>query len=236
MKYSILIAEDDESIVDLLSLYLQESYDIYSANDGLEALQVLKDHDIDLALVDIMMPRLNGYELIERIREHNNIPIIVVSAKVMEQDRIKGLDIGADAYITKPFNPSEVVAYVNATLRRYHKLGNFEKNEHESKFLHVGEIGLDTENHIVIKGEAQTSLTSAEYKILYTLMKTPGKIYTKKQLYECINGDSYLNDDNTIMVHMSNLRGKVEDNPSKPVYIKTVRGIGYKIEDGQEKK
>jgi len=230
MKYSILIAEDDVNIVELLSLYLKDQYHVFTANDGLEALEILRKTNIDIALVDIMMPKMNGYELIEKIREENNMPIIIVSAKTMDSDKIYGLNLGADAYLTKPFNPQEVVAYINATLRRYYKLGANDSID-RSAILRVGELELDTQDCILKKKGRYIPLTSAEYKLLVLMMRNPGKIYTKRQLYECLTGDKYLNDDNTVMVHISNMRGKIEDNPSKPQYIRTLRGIGYKVEN-----
>lgn len=232
MQKSVLIVEDDNDILELLKLYLESSnFLVYVAYDGIDALELLEKEKINIIIADIMMPRMNGYELIKKVRANNNIPIMITSAKNMDSDKILGLDMGADAYITKPFNPLEVVAYVKALLRRYNE---FEESIKESDVIKVGELSLDLNKYILKKNNKVIPLTSTELKILTMLMKDPGKIFTKSQIYEVINGDYYECDDNTMMVHISNIRSKIEDNPSKPVYIKTVRGLGYKIENKEE--
>ncbi len=232
MHNKILIAEDDKDIVELLKLYLESNgFEVTSTYDGLEAIKNFEKNNYDIIIADLMMPGLNGYELIKIIREISNIPIVIVSAKNMDSDKILGLDIGADAYITKPFNPLELVAYVKALLRRYYE---FKSTNNKFNTLSVGELSLDLSKYIFKKNNKIVPLTSTEIKILAMMMKSPGKVFTRSQIYECINGDFYDTDDNTMMVHISNIRGKIEDNPAKPVYIKTVRGLGYKLENKEE--
>ncbi|SER46827.1 response regulator transcription factor [Lachnobacterium bovis] len=231
-KYEILVAEDDADIVELMVLYLENSnYKVLTASDGVEALEVLKDNNIDLAIVDIMMPRMNGYELIKKIRETSNIPIIIVSAKNSDSDKILGLDLGADDYVVKPFNTLELVSRVNSNLRRFYDFN--ESKSSEAEILRVGELELDTDNLILKKNDINIELTPTEYKILSLLMKKPGRVFTKVQIYENVKGEYFESDDNTIMVHISKIREKIEEDSHNPKYIKTVRGLGYKIENIQ---
>lgn len=231
---NILIAEDDADIVELLSLYLTgEGYTVFSAENGLQALERIGSTKIDLAILDIMMPEMNGYDVLKRIRESHNFPVIMLSAKELDTDRILGLNLGADAYLTKPFNPLEVVAYVKSALRRYYDLRASDPGDRspgEEHALVVGELELDLLKFILRKRGRIVPLTPAEMKIVVKLMSAPGRVYTKAQLYACIGGEFYESDDNTMMVHISNIRSKIEDDPSNPRYIKTVRGLGYKIE------
>ena len=230
MEYTILVAEDDEDITELLRLYLEnEHYKVKIAKNGVDALNVIKNNHIDLAVVDIMMPVMNGYELIGEIRKMSNIPIIILSAKNLDCDKILGLDIGADDYMTKPFNPLEIIARVKSNIRRYYQL-NENKTEGSSKRFVVGELELDLEFFTLKKRGEVISLTPMEYKILAIFMKNPGRVMTRVQIYESINGEYFESDDNTMMVHISKLREKIEDDPKQPRYIITVRGIGYKIE------
>ena len=235
MSQQILIAEDDEDIVELLSLYLTgEGFTVFSAGNGLQALEWVEVERIDVAILDIMLPVLNGYDLLRKIREKHNFPVIILSAKGLDTDRILGLNLGADAYLTKPFNPLEVVAYVKSALRRYYELGGnaaAEKSAVEKTTLTVGELELDLLKFILRRRGQIVPLTPAELKIVLKLMQSPGRVYTKAQLYACIGGELYESDDNTMMVHISNIRAKIEDDPSNPRYIKTVRGLGYKIEE-----
>lgn len=235
MSQQILIAEDDEDIVELLSLYLTgEGFTVFSAGNGLQALERMEVERIDVAILDIMLPVLNGYDLLRKIREKHNFPVIILSAKDLDTDRILGLNLGADAYLTKPFNPLEVVAYVKSALRRYYELGGnaaAEKSAVEKTTLTVGELELDLLKFILRRRGQIVPLTPAELKIVLKLMQSPGRVYTKAQLYACIGGELYESDDNTMMVHISNIRAKIEDDPSNPRYIKTVRGLGYKIEE-----
>lgn len=229
MNFNIMLAEDDEDIVKLLKLYLEnEGYGVLWAKDGVEATEIFDKEKVDLALVDIMMPGMNGYELTKYIRKKSNIPIIILSAAQLDSDKILGLNLGADDYMVKPFNPLELIARINANLRRFYKLGNV-KDSDDSK-LCIGDLSLDTHMLTLEKRGVPINLTATEYKILVMLMKSPGRVFTKMQIYEEVNGDYYSNDDNTMMVHISNLRDKIEDDPKNPRYIKTVRGLGYKIE------
>lgn len=230
MHNKVLIAEDDNDIVELLKLYLESNgYQVFHASDGLKALDIVKLNECDIALVDIMMPKLNGYELIKKIRETNNMPIIIISAKTLDSDKVLGLNLGADAYISKPFNPLEVIAYISALLRRYYEFNTSILSEN----ITIGSLTLEMDKYILRKNNDIIPLTSTELKIISKLIQNPGKVFTKAQLYECINGEYFDKDDNTIMVHISNIRGKIEDNPTKPQYIKTVRGLGYKLENQQ---
>lgn len=223
----ILIAEDDSDIRELLTLYLESNnYKVSIASDGEQALGKLESESFDLAIVDIMMPKMNGYELIKNVRKFSDIPIIITSAKSLDNDKILGIDIGADVYITKPFNPLEVVAYVKSLLK---------KKKSKLSVIKIGELTLDQEKYILKKNNEEIPLTSIEYKILSKLMNNPEQVFTKSQLYEYINGGYFQNDDNTMMVHISNLRSKLEDDPAHPKYIKTIRGVGYKIENKKEK-
>ncbi len=225
----ILIAEDDRDIIDLLRLYLEkEGYEVIAAEDGLVAMDLLQDEKPDLAICDIMMPGMNGFDLIKKVREsENNIPIIVLSAKNQDEDKIRGLDIGADDYMTKPFNPLEIVAHVRAALRRFCQLGG---EAAPANVYQVGELSIDVEKVLFTKNGKAIDLTPFEFKIMTLLMKNPGRVFTKVQVYEHINGEYFENDENTLMVHMSKLRDKIEDDRNNPKYIKTVRGLGYKIE------
>ena len=174
------------------------------------------------------MPRMNGYELTKYIRQKSNIPIIILSAAQLDSDKILGLNLGADDYMVKPFNPLELIARINANLRRFYKFGNAQ--DEDTGKITIGELTLDTNTLTLEKRGVPVNLTATEYKILLMLMKSPGRVFTKMQIYEEVNGDYYANDDNTMMVHISNIRDKIEDDPKNPRYIKTLRGLGYKIE------
>lgn len=230
MDYTILIAEDDEDIVELLTLYMENAgYRVISAGNGVDAYRLLDAERPDLAILDIMMPKMNGYELTKKIRESHNIPILILSAKNQDSDKILGLDLGADDYMTKPFNPLEIVARVKSNLRRFYHLNEGAGTENEGR-LKVGELELDTRTLLFTKNGKEIPLTPTEYKIIAMLMESPGRVFTKVQIYENINGAYFENDDNTMMVHISKLREKMEDDSKNPVYLKTVRGLGYKIE------
>lgn len=222
---NILVADDEKEIVDLVDLYLRNNYTVMKSYDGEDALNKINENKIDLAIVDIMMPNMDGYKLIENIRKDKEIPIIIISAKTQSYDKIIGLDIGADDYITKPFDPLELVARVKSQLRRYYKFTNVEKKTSKVK---VRNLTLDTENLRVEKSGKEIHLTSTEYKILELLMTNQNKVFTKKNIFESVWEEDYYNEDNAIMVHMSKLRDKIEDKNNK--YIKTIRGLGYKFE------
>lgn len=222
-KQNILIAEDDADIMGLLKLYLEsEGFAVTCADNGPDALKLAETTSPQLAILDIMMPGLNGLELTQKLRERTAMPIMILSARDRDQDKILGLNIGADDYMTKPFNPLEVVARVKALLRR---------SGSASDRIKVGIFELDLSNHTVEKNGHPVQLTPMEYKILARLMKSPGRIYTKVQLYESICGEYFESDDNTIMVHISRIREKIEDDPKRPVHLITVRGVGYKFEE-----
>ena len=232
MNYKILVAEDDEDIIQLLKLYLEnEGFEVLTATNGVDAFHIVETTKIDLAVLDIMMPKMNGYELTKKIREVSNIPVIILSAKNQDSDKILGLNMGADDYLAKPFNPLEIIARINSNLRRFYALNNTGKQIVSESKLRVGDLCLDMDNLILTKRGKEITLTPTEYKILAMLMKAPGRIYTKVQIYENINGEYFESDDNTMMVHISKLRDKIEDDSKNPIYIKTVRGLGYKIEN-----
>ncbi len=219
----ILIADDEKEIVRLLKIYIEANdYQVFEANDGETALQILKKEAIDLAIVDIMMPEKNGYELIKEIRKGRYIPILVISAKVDLSDRVLGIDLGADDYITKPFEPLEVAAKVRAHLRRAGAQEAMEKEQHR---IQVGFLILDCDECVVIKDGQTYELTKAEYKVLELFMKQPRRVFTKEQIYDYAWGNEYAVDDNTIRVIISRLRDKIGNDT-----IKTIRGLGYRLE------
>lgn len=233
MSYNILIAEDNKDIVELLKLYLEnENYVVLEAYDGEEALKIIENNKIHLAVLDIMMPKFNGYEVTKKIRENSNIPILILSAKNLDSDKILGLGLGADDYLAKPFNPLEVIARVKSLIRRCYSLSTTEESSEtkENSMIQLGELCLNTENYLVTKNDNKIVLTPTEFRILLLFMKSPGRVYTKAQIGEVIKSDYIDVDDNSIMVHISRIREKIEDNPKEPVYIKTIRGVGYKIE------
>lgn len=279
MAETVLIVEDDQDIVELLSLYLTGSgYDVVTAGNGEDALEQLQQHPADIALVDIMMPRMNGYDFIKALRATDNIPVIIISARTQAADKIVGLDAGADGFIAKPFNPLEVTAQIRALLRRRatdvadalaaagrtapaaDEARATASSEGEASFpgpdasgpsdraaaestpapstplqdgahvLRVGDLAFDTERLELFKGGTPIPLTAAELKIMATFMAAPGRVFSKAQLYACINGESFAGSEASVMVHVSNIRAKLEDDPLRPAYIKTIRGMGYKID------
>lgn len=224
MGQRILIAEDDADIRSLLKLYLEsEGYEILEAEDGLTALKEAQKMQPDMAILDVMMPEMDGFALTRQLRKNSDIPILILSAKSRDTDKILGLNLGADDYIAKPFNPVEIVARVKAQLRRSAKHPG-------PDLLVLRELTVNTANFTVQKNGRQIFLTPMEFRILAQLMQSPGRIFTKMQLYECVSGEFFESDMNTMMVHISKLREKIEDDPKNPKYIITVRGLGYKIE------
>lgn len=279
MAETVLIVEDDQDIVELLSLYLTGSgYDVVTAGNGEDALEQLRQQPADIALVDIMMPRMNGYDFIKALRATDNIPVIIISARTQAADKIVELDAGADGFIAKPFNPLEVTAQIRALLRRRatdvadalaaagrttpaaDEACATAPSEGEASFpgpdasgpsdraaaestpapstpsqdgahvLRVGDLAFDTERLELFKGGTPIPLTAAELKIMATFMAAPGRVFSKAQLYACINGESFAGSEASVMVHVSNIRAKLEDDPLRPEYIKTIRGMGYKID------
>jgi len=224
----ILIADDEAEIRDVLHLYLEQSgIEVLEAKDGIEAMEIFRKEKIDMALLDIMMPGIDGYRVLKNIREESNIPVFLISAKMTESDKILGLDMGADDYITKPFAPLEAVARVKAALRRFYSLGAGSSIE-QSKVYSVRDLELNVDSCQMKKGDEYIELTGVEIKILALLMSNPGKVYTKKQIYEAGWDEEYYEADNSIMVSISKLRSKLSEDPDE--YIKTVRGLGYRIQ------
>lgn len=229
-QYTILVAEDDEDIRSFLKLYLESSgFRVILAEDGRKAMREIEKEPVDLALLDIMMPGLDGYQVLEKIRDITNIPVVFLTAKDQDHHKILGLNLGADSYLTKPFNPLEVVAHVQANLRRFYKLGAAARQESE-RILTVGGLRLDLERMKLEKDGRPVELTPMEFRILTRLMRAPGRVFTKAQLYDSISSGYSESDDRTMMVHISKLREKLEEDSKNPSYIKTVRGLGYKIE------
>lgn len=226
----ILVCDDDKEIVEAIEIYLtQEGYEVVKAYDGQEALKVLKETPIDLLVIDVMMPRLDGIRATLKIREENNIPIIILSAKSEDADKILGLNVGADDYVTKPFNPLELVARVKSQLRRYTSLGSTVKNENEAIYATGGLAINDDLKEVTVDGET-VKLTPIEYNILLLLVKNQGKVFSIEQIYESIWNEDAIGADNTVAVHIRHIREKIEINPKEPRYLKVVWGVGYKIE------
>ena len=231
--YTILICDDDKDIVSALDIYLtSEGYRTVRAYNGREALQVVREHEIHLILMDVMMPELDGIRATAALREGCNIPIILLTAKSEDADKILGLNIGADDYITKPFNPLEVIARVKSQLRRYTSLGGAEKGP---GLITVGPISMDdSAKQVMVDGEP-VALTPIEYNILRLLMTHPGQVFSSSQIYEQVWNDPAYGSDNTVAVHIRHLREKIEINPADPRYLKVVWGLGYKIDKGGSK-
>ncbi len=229
-KLNILVVDDDRDIVNSISIFLSaEGYEVYKAYNGLEALECAMENEIHLMLLDIMMPDMDGIETLMKLRESKNIPVIMISAKSEDSDKIFGLTAGADDYITKPFNPSELMARVKSQLRRYTQLGAMRQSN--TKIM-LGGLVIDTESKTVTVDGVQAKLTPTEYKILELLGKNPGKVFSSDDIYRIIwNGDTFVSD-NAIAVHIRHIREKIEINPKEPQYLKVVWGVGYKITGG----
>lgn len=229
--YNILVCDDDKEIVEAIEIYLsQEGYKVLKAYDGEEALKLLDKHKVDLLIIDVMMPRLDGIRATLKIREKQNMPIIILSAKSEDADKILGLNVGADDYMTKPFNPLELTARVKSQLRRYTQLGSTSGNEREEVYTTGGLVINDDLKEVTVDGE-QVRLTPIEYNILLFLVKNQGKVFSIDQIYENIWNEDAINADNTVAVHIRHIREKIEINPKEPRYLKVVWGIGYKMED-----
>ena len=227
MAYKILVADDEKDIRSVLALYLEDAgYEVVEAADGAEALQALETQDIDLCLLDIMMPELDGYQVLKHVRETDDVPVIVISAKGQDSEKILGLNLGADDYLVKPFNPLEAVARVNTNIRR--AKGELPQKRHTTASLVCRDLELDRESCMLTQGGKPIELTSSEYRIMAMLMEHPGRVFTKQQIYECGWGEDYIAADNSVMVCMSKLRAKLCDDPQ--AYIKTIRGLGYRLE------
>ena len=227
---NILVCDDDKEIVRAIGIYLKnEGYRVLEAYDGIEALDILRKEEIHLIIMDIMMPRMDGMQATVRIREEKNIPIIMLSAKSEDYDKIGGLGAGADDYVTKPFNPLELVARVKSQLRRYTKLGNLPADDGENVYQVGGLLVNDDLKEVSVEGEP-VKLTPIEYNILLLLVKNPGKVFSIEQIYESIWNEEAIGADNTVAVHIRHIREKIEINPKEPRYLKVVWGIGYNIE------
>ncbi|MEH7355000.1 response regulator transcription factor [Neobacillus drentensis] len=232
MSKTILIADDELEIINFLRLFLEiEGFTVIEANNGDEALSSIQNNHVDLAIIDIMMPKLDGFQLIKLIRKKYKLPIIVLSAKNEETDKILGLGLGADDYISKPFSSMEVVARVQAQLRRTYE---FDKKASLEARTCIGDIVLDHHECILYKHGQPIQLSSMEYKLLKLFTAEPGRIFTKKQIFEKVRSDYFFNDDNTIMVQISRLRDKIEDQSRNPIYIRTIRGLGYRFSKNEE--
>ena len=228
--YNILVCDDDKEIVEAIEIYLsQEGYKVLKAYDGIEAISVLEKEDVNLLIIDVMMPKLDGIRATLKIREKNSIPIIILSAKSEDADKILGLNIGADDYVTKPFNPLELVARVKSQLRRYTQLGGTVQDR-KDKIYEVGGLRINDDlKEVTVDGEP-VKLTPIEYNILLLLMKNQGRVFSINQIYESIWNEEAIGADNTVAVHIRHIREKIEINPKEPRYLKVVWGVGYKIE------
>ena len=227
----VLVVEDDKEIREGVEIYLKsQGYEVFQAADGVEGLEVIEKEDIHLAIVDIMMPRMDGISMVVKLREKYDFPVIFLSAKSEEVDKIMGLNMGADDYVTKPFTPMELLARVNSQLRRYRrfmeKLGDKEEN---SRIHTIGGLEINEDNVEVIVDGEPVKMTPIEYKILLLLMKNLGRVFSAEEIYERVWNERAINTD-TIMVHVRNIREKIEVNPREPKYLKVVWGVGYKIE------
>lgn len=229
--YTVLVCDDDKEIVEAIEIYLsQEGYQILKAYDGEQALKVLSEEKVDLLVIDVMMPRLDGIRATLKIREKLSLPIIILSAKSEDSDKILGLNIGADDYVTKPFNPLELVARVKSQLRRCTKLGSTVSAGEQEEVYTVGGLSINDDlKEVTVDGEL-VKLTPTEYDILLLLVKNQGKVFSIDQIYENIWNEEAIGADNTVAVHIRHIREKIEINPKDPRYLKVVWGVGYKIE------
>lgn len=223
MNEKILVVDDNDEIRDIVSLYLKNSnFEVFESKNGKDALNFLKNNKISLMILDIMMPKIDGIEVLKAIGNDRDFPIIFLSAKSSVKDKIEGLYLGADDYLAKPFDPGELVARVIALLRRNNRKLN-------NNIVKIGNLSWDKENRLVYKDDNLLTLRSKEYELLTMFMTTPGKVFTKQEIYENLWQEYYFEDDNTIMVHISNLREKIESNPKSPSKIITIRGLGYML-------
>ena len=228
--YNILVVDDDREIVGAIEIYLKkEGYNIIKAYNGNEGLEKVKENEIHLIILDIMMPEKDGLETLEELRKDKSIPVILLSAKSEDYDKIGGLNQGADDYITKPFNPLELIARVNSQIRRYVSLGAMEKKDNK-QIYRTGELILDDETKKVTVDGKEVKLTATEFNILKFLLKNKGKVYSIPQIYENVWNEESYGAENIIAVHIRHIREKIEINPKEPRYLKVIWGIGYKIE------
>jgi DNA-binding response OmpR family regulator len=225
---NILVCDDDKEILEAISIYLiNEGYQVYKATNGLEALDIIEESPIHLIIMDVMMPKLDGLRATMKLREEKNIPVIMLSAKSEDTDKIMGLNMGADDYVTKPFNPLELIARVKSQLRRYTTLGSL---ENKSNVYQTGGLVIDDESkNVTVDGE-EVKLTPVQYKILKLLTANAGRVFSIDEIYERVWEEAAFNPENTVAVHIRKIREKIEINPKEPKYLKVVWGIGYKIE------
>lgn len=227
-KYKILVAEDDKAIRDSIGIYLKNAnYDVYFAEDGMECIEIFKKEKIDLVIMDLMMPKMTGEEAIIKLREDSFIPIIILSAKSEDYDKVIGLDIGADDYITKPFNPLELMARVNSNIRRYYK---YKSQEEKESIIEIGSVRLNSLDKSVSVEDEKINLTSIEYKILELMMRNPNRVFSVDEIYERVWNEPAM-ETKTVTVHIRRIREKIEINPNKPMYLQVAWGIGYKFVD-----
>lgn len=227
--YNILVCDDDKEIVKAIEIYLSdEGYNVLKAENGKKALDILKNNQVHLAILDIMMPEMDGMEVLEKIREKDSIPVIMLSAKSEDEDKINGLNLGADDYITKPFNSAELIARVNANIRRYTSLGTIENSKTTYK---TGDLVLNDDLKSVSANGKDIKLTATEYNILKFLLKNKGKVFSIEEIYKSVWNEECYGAENIIAVHIRHIREKIEINPKEPKYLKVIWGIGYKIEN-----
>ena len=230
-KYHVLIVEDDAEIRDGIEIYLKnQGYEVFKAGDGVEGLEVIRKEKIHLAIVDVMMPRMDGIRMVMELRKTHNFPVIMLSAKSEEVDKIMGLNMGADDYVTKPFQPLELLARVNSQLRRYTRFSQSDKTEEQQgRIYRIGGLELNEDTvEVRVDGEL-VKMTPMEFKILLLLIKSPGRVFSADEIYERVWEERAINTD-TVMVHVRHIREKIEINPKEPKYLKVVWGVGYKIE------
>lgn len=229
---TILVCDDDKEIVEAIEIYLmQEGYDVEKAYDGIQAVEIMKNKKIDLMIIDVMMPKLDGIRATLQIRKESRVRIIILSAKTEDADKILGLNVGADDYVTKPFNPLELVARVKSQLRRYTTLSS--NDAAGDKVYEAGDLLVNDDlKKVTVDGE-EVKLTPIEYNILLLLLKNKGKVYSINEIYESIWNEEAIGADNTVAVHIRHIREKIEINPKEPRYLKVVWGVGYKIEDNK---
>lgn len=232
--YNILVCDDDKEIVNAIDIYLsKEGYQIYKAYNGKQALEIMEKTEIHLVILDIMMPQMDGMEAASKIRQTKAVPIIMLSAKSEDYDKVAGLNNGADDYVTKPFNPMELIARVNSQIRRYTSLGSMQKQE-EGTIYKTGDLVINDDTKMVVVEGKEVKLTPTEYNILKFLTKNKGKVYSINQIYENVWEDEPYGAENIIAVHIRHIREKIEINPKDPKYLKVIWGIGYKIENIEE--
>ncbi|NLX87390.1 MAG: response regulator transcription factor [Clostridiales bacterium] len=230
----ILVADDEKDIRDLIKISLEENgYTVLTAQNGKEAWDILSAQEVHLAILDVMMPVMDGFNLLRKIREHSTLPVIFLTARTDEMDKVLGLGLGADDYLAKPFSITELVARVGAQLRRNNEY--LSPKEKSGASITYGNLSIDKEKCCAFKDGEPIEIGAKEYKLLLHFIEHPERVFTKRQLYQAVWGEEYYFDDNTVMVHISRIRNRIEDDPQKPEYLKTIRGIGYKLHYTGEK-